>query len=204
MNIRDIEKIARLAMELDIRPEALRRIEQKQMESVGRTEKIPYYNFLFLLARLTDAFKMVELGTLHGGAAAHLAWGGSEGSWLLTIDTNPDAGQWMYGNFNCAGIIKRTGDSLNPNNGILDHLKQMKENNAALADIIFFDTEHTYDHTKKEFNAYRPYMSKDGIMIFDDTKISPEMERFWSEVPEPKIELNFLHSESGFGVHLVE
>lgn len=38
-----------------------------------------------------------------------------------------------------------------------------------LADLIFIDTSHTFDHTTKEIAAYEPILRPGGIMVFHDT-----------------------------------
>lgn len=38
-----------------------------------------------------------------------------------------------------------------------------------LADIVFVDTSHQYEQTKKEIAAYEPIVRPGGIMIFHDT-----------------------------------
>jgi hypothetical protein len=36
------------------------------------------------------------------------------------------------------------------------------------ADIIFCDTQHTFQHTLAEFDAYYPLVARDGLLIFHD------------------------------------
>jgi len=37
------------------------------------------------------------------------------------------------------------------------------------ADLIFVDTSHQYEHTKKEIEIYEPILRPGGIMVFHDT-----------------------------------
>jgi len=48
--------------------------------------------------------------------------------------------------------------------------KQRKIN--PVIDVLFIDTSHTYDHTKKEIAAFFPYLSKNAKVIFHDTNCS--------------------------------
>lgn len=38
-----------------------------------------------------------------------------------------------------------------------------------LADLIFVDTSHIFDHTKREIEVYEPILRPGGIMVFHDT-----------------------------------
>lgn len=40
-----------------------------------------------------------------------------------------------------------------------------------LADVIFVDTSHEYQHTKAELAAWLPRLSPDGVMLFHDTNM---------------------------------
>ena len=199
MQIKDVERIALLSMELDIRPQKLREIEEQQKYILNRAEPIHYYNFLFLLSRVTGASRNVELGTLHGASAWHLGEGHWTGPAVHTIDTDLPVTNTF---------LKRSSDSFGPNVYIHtgDSLKFKPENyfSTLQIDILFADSVHTYEHILAEYNKYRPYMAKDGVMIFDDIHISPEMERFWEELPDPKVDISFLHSETGFGACIIQ
>lgn len=37
------------------------------------------------------------------------------------------------------------------------------------ADLIFIDTSHRYEHTKREIEVYEPILRQGGIMVFHDT-----------------------------------
>jgi predicted O-methyltransferase YrrM len=39
----------------------------------------------------------------------------------------------------------------------------------AKIDVLFIDTSHTYEHTKKEIEVWSKYLSENGVMIFHDT-----------------------------------
>ena len=62
MTIHDIVAIANLSLVLDLRPQCLKDVEERQMESNGRIEPIRYCNFLFLLTRLVQPLNIIELG----------------------------------------------------------------------------------------------------------------------------------------------
>lgn len=38
-----------------------------------------------------------------------------------------------------------------------------------LADLIFFDTSHQFEHTKREIEVFEPILRPGGVMVFHDT-----------------------------------
>jgi cephalosporin hydroxylase len=40
-------------------------------------------------------------------------------------------------------------------------------------DIVFIDTSHLYAHTQFEIRTFAPLLSKDGMLIFHDSNMSP-------------------------------
>ena len=92
---------------------------------------------------------------------------------------------------NCVGVdlFEDTfyNDNLNQNK-IYSNLEQLNKNNNTIKlikgnsnsmrvidqvkehtyDVIFIDGDHTYDGVKNDFVNYYPYLSKHGVMVFDD------------------------------------
>lgn len=66
-------------------------------------------------------------------------------------------------------------------------------------DILFIDTVHTYEATRKEYAAWQPALSEGAVVMFDDLT-RPGMPRFWDELAEPKLRIDNLHDGAGFGV----
>ena len=79
-------------------------------------------------------------------------------------------------------------------------------------DILFIDTDHTYQRTMNEFNAWKPFLSPKAVVCFDDIlRHHPNdlksMEDAWDDVKGQKIRLDHLHDGSyphggGFGVYV--
>jgi predicted O-methyltransferase YrrM len=46
-----------------------------------------------------------------------------------------------------------------------------RRNLPAVADVIFIDTSHEYQHTKAELAAWVPRLAPDGVMLFHDTNM---------------------------------
>ena len=187
MTIHDIVAIANLSLVLDLRPKSLKDVEKKQMESNGRIEPIRYCNFLFLLTRLVQPLNIIELGTLHGTSTAHLAYGYPRAH-VFTVDIQEFETDFLPGCYT-PNIHRIKNDSLSGFTALFPQ---------AEADIVFFDSEHSYAHSCAEYGIYKNLTRPGGILIFDDVDLSDEMKQFWSEIPEPKINLPSLH-ETGFG-----
>ena len=65
-------------------------------------------------------------------------------------------------------------------------------------DLIFFDTIHTYDQVKAEFELYKDKLSDGCIVLIDDTKLN-DKGRFFDEITYEKYNLDLLcHNVSGF------
>ena len=48
--------------------------------------------------------------------------------------------------------------------------------------MVFFDGNHTYDHTLEYFEMCIPKTTNESIFIFDDIHWSAEMERLWDRI----------------------
>lgn len=53
-------------------------------------------------------------------------------------------------------------------------------------DYLFIDGDHTYEGVKKDFELYKQFVKKDGIVIFHDivphTSSSCKVDEFWNEI----------------------
>lgn len=66
-------------------------------------------------------------------------------------------------------------------------------------DLIFFDTIHTYQQVKSEFDLYKNKMNDGCIILIDDIKLN-DKGRFFDEVDLEKYDISDLcHNISGFG-----
>ncbi len=155
----------------------------------------PYYRFLKVLAQNIHPKLSVELGVCGGGGSLHLAMGWFEGQ-VIGIDNQDDHRENIdyilnkYRNFNY-----RIGDSVDLSHEIKQHFGQV--------DILFIDTIHEYQRTWNEYNAWKPYLSDNAVVCFDDL-FRPGMGDFWDELEGNKLRLDFLHDGAenggGFGV----
>lgn len=143
--------------------------------------------FLFHLARIFQPKVMIELGVYKGASTCQLAKGNPNGH-VYGIDKTMEKIPDVIFDIPNITIINK------------DSLKAYKD--VPPADLIYFDSLHTYDHTKAEFEKYKT--NPLAILVFDD--IGPDsidrdsMNKFWDEIDLPKIELPHIHGSHGFGV----
>ena len=144
-----------------------------------------YLRFLYEFAKKYEPSFMLETGTDRGRSAAHLALGNPKGM-VYTVDIDPA----------CAR---------NVNELLIDNISASTEDSLIagkdlppIVELLFIDSEHTYEHAKAEWELFRPKIVKGGIAFFDDIALNDGMKRFWQEISEPKLDLSHLHY-SGFG-----
>jgi len=183
----DLDIIARFARSLrklpDDRPKWL------QAEVDEGDDVAHYYRFLYEYAKAERPSAMLETGTRHGHSAAHLAVGNPAGR-VLTLDIDPSAKAEMEA-IKLPNVEAMTSDSVLA----ADHVAKAMPT----LDLLFIDSAHFYGLASSEFRVYRPRLRHGAIIILDDIRINPEMERFWASVEDPKVDLGFLHY-MGFGV----
>ena len=147
-----------------------------------------YYRLLFEYVRVTNAKTAMETGTFRGASALHLASGAPEIR-VLTVDVDPGAKNIVdaLARPNIDAVVARS----------VDIVEYVKEKYAPL-DVLFLDSDHTYETVSAEWKTYRPLLKVGGAAFFDDIHMNPGMDRFWNEITDPKIDLSPLHVK-GFG-----
>jgi predicted O-methyltransferase YrrM len=67
-------------------------------------------------------------------------------------------------------------------------------------DLLFVDTNHTYRQVSGEWERFKPLLAKGAIVLFDDIHLNADMERFWEELHEQKLDTGSLYHQSGLGL----
>lgn len=194
MDIQGVSRIAELvqSVAVDGRPEWLERMRDTDPPLAL------YYRFLYELSKAMQPKWILETGTRLGMSAAQLAVGCPSAK-VITLDIDPHSKNRFSDDPNLktlSNVIPITADSRKAMSLFPAECKQF--------DLIYLDSDHTYDVVAPEFRIYREMLAPGGVMVFDDITLNPEMRRFWAEVPSPKAELNFLHRlcGAGFGAHV--
>lgn len=148
-----------------------------------------YYWFLYKLAWFGWPALMVELGTYKGYGAASMIFGNPSARVISMdiedfVENHPDR---VIG-----GIDYWHCNSCHPEYDLKD------------IGILFIDTLHDGKMCLDEFNFYKDRMHQNGIVLFDDIYLNPEMKKFWDEFKPNGIKMELpLHGEAGFGLVLL-
>ena len=135
--------------------------EQARKEPIYPDDRFPpslYYRFLKVLAQEMKPRLAVELGVCGGGGSLHMAMTGCK---TIGVDY-----QWDHED-NVNHIIENYKNfEFMLSDSIAAAPKIM--NKYGKIDLLFIDTDHTYQRTVDEFNAYKPFLADNAIVCFDD------------------------------------
>lgn len=148
----------------------------------------PYYYFMHLAAFAVSGVA-VELGVESGRGCHAISLAGKR---VFGIDTNRlstiDALQVLFPKF----VFLQQ-----PSMPVPDSISNIS--------LLHIDTEHSYAMAKAEFEAYKPYLAKKAIVIFDDLHaMENDVLRYFMELPYPKIHDDRMHPQTGWGVLLYD
>ena len=160
-----------------------------------------YYRFLAGLVRSQRMTRILEIGTHFGGSIMSMSRGlkkrDMDKSKLVTVDIerkNQD-GFREY-----PRIERITGDSLDKN-----VIKKVAGHFERPIDLIYIDSLHEYDHTRKSIDVYAGRLNPRYVAL-DDIRQCDPMARLWSDLAREFKENAFDASDvtirkgAGFGV----
>lgn len=119
---------------------------------------------LTLLTRLTGARSAIEIGTLGGYSAAHIARGLGEGGRLVTIDVDAHAVAVARENLAAAGLGDRVRCEVGAAAEVLPRIAA--ELGPQSVDLIFLDADKTA--YASYWTDLRPLMAEGGLLIADN------------------------------------
>ncbi|MEA1898211.1 MAG: class I SAM-dependent methyltransferase [Bacteroidota bacterium] len=162
-------------------PGAGSRIKRKSSRSIGeivRTSSTQrkYGELLFKLVREFMPGNIIEIGTSLGLGSMYLATGNSKGQ-VHTIEGAEPLYQLAKSNFEMAGF-----ENIHIYNDLFSDGLTRLERCVGNFDMVFFDGNHTYNHTLEYFEMCIPKTTNESIFIFDDIHWSAEMERLWDRI----------------------
>jgi predicted O-methyltransferase YrrM len=166
-----------------------------------------YYRFFYHLTKMLKPAVIVELGSWQGTSAAHFAAGCSD-SKVITVDHHTDPGDegnkimtqhaankfdnmvYLQG-WTCDEIYKEEKD-IHATKGENAFPKVVKELDGAKIDLLFIDSWHVYHQAVRDWEAYKPLLNDDALVIVDDVlKGTPGsaidgIRQFWDELKGEK------------------
>ena len=157
-----------------------RRVESKVCEVCRSASKSPMWcRLLFSLVREFKPDLCLELGTSIGISACYLgsALGINKKGKIITLEGSDSLASLADANFKSLGINRvelvkgRFNDTLSQ---ILNHQKSI--------DFAFIDGHHDEQATFEYFLQILPFLTDDGLMVFDDISWSKGMERAWRKI----------------------
>ena len=144
-------------------------LHSRTKRNIGETE---YYRFLAGFARVTQAMRILEIGTHYGGSIKALARGADSKASLVTVDLKLHNQEGFSG---CTNIHRVRGDSLAPAT-IVEVSKWM----AGPIDLMYIDSLHTYDAVMANISEYA-HLNPEFIVL-DDIHINETMDKAWEEL----------------------
>ncbi|MCC6447019.1 MAG: class I SAM-dependent methyltransferase [Armatimonadetes bacterium] len=151
-----------------------------------------YYRYLYTLVRILQPGRILELGTQSGLSALCMLSALPEAGRLITVDSRPASGYCLRPFRSDPRLHQVIGNDLD--RAIYGDL------DLAGLDVLFIDTEHTYTQATQEWCLYRPCLRPGAIVVCDDIHLNPGMERFWRELPAPKLDTGDAIHASGWGL----
>ncbi len=176
--------------------EFISHLQQGDLDSITDKENCGYYQFLACLVKELNPKQIVELGGSWGASALMMASELKQGKiWTITKDEGGIEFGYLKEGFPMINRI--VGDDLK----LESWPKKLKWEKKQ---IIFIDTDHTYDQVKAELELYLPLIPEGCVILFDDIHLSPDMERIWDEVDKvyklKKLDISNPCHYSGFGM----
>jgi len=160
-----------------------------------------YYFFLAGFVKLEKLTRILEIGTNYGGSIMSISKGLHENdiadSRLVTVDIIHKNEEILK---EYPHIKRIKGDSLDE-----DVVKKTVEFFDKEIDLIYIDSVHEYEHTRKNINVYAGKLNPHYV-ILDDIRQCDDMKRLWSELKEEFEDNAFDASDisirkgAGFGV----
>lgn len=142
-----------------------------------------YYRWLEEFVGIVYPKTVVELGTFEGGSTLYILKSLPEDSKLISIDTEN-----RFTSYD-PRLTLVIGDDLS------NEVWEQVPNNI---DILFIDTNHTFEHFTKEITKYQEKFASTCYVVLDDINL-PDMAGVWDSITVPKYDISQYHG-SGFGL----
>lgn len=132
-----------------------------------------FCNFLFRLCEYYQPSTIIELGTSFGIATLYLADSTSVKK-VFTVEGCPATAKIAQQNFSSAGLEK-IDLQITEFDAFIQNWKSKNQS----IDLLYVDGNHQFAPTVRYYEELAPLISKNGIVIFDDIHLSPQMTAAW-------------------------
>ena len=160
---------------------------------INSSGKEGYFPWLSGIVKEYDAKIILELGNRYGCSTIALFSGMNEDQQLISVDIVKDQRYLPdkiieSNNFKCV-----IGDCLD--------LTIYQEKLPVDIDIMWSDTEHSFEQIQTEFGVYENLLADEALIIVDDIKLNDKF-LFFEKWRYKKNELSKICHENGFGIFL--
>ncbi len=120
---------------------------------------------------------VVELGTRGGvSTSALLAGVEVQGGRVVSVDIDPLCGETFDGHPQWEFLPMSSVDDNAPQLVLSSHIeKNGLVDDIAFIDLLFIDTDHTYEQLKTELDVWEPFVKRGGLIVMHDVETFPEM-----------------------------
>lgn len=146
---------------------------------------------------------VVELGTRGGiSTSALLAGVEVQGGKVFSIDIDPLCGETFDGHPQWEFLAMSSADDNAPQLVLSSHIeKNGFVDDIAFIDLLFIDTDHTYEQLKNELDIWEPFVKRGGMIVMHDVLTFPEMRKAAEEFcAEWKLKFEVRQGSNGLGV----
>jgi predicted O-methyltransferase YrrM len=155
------------------------RIIKDIAKNAGRNEK--YGKLLFKIIDHYKYINLLELGTSLGLGSSYMAKSNSDAT-LTTIEGSKNIAAIASQNFKSIQI-----ENIEQKIGNFDaNLEAICKQSTSPFDLIFVDGNHRKEPTINYYHILKKYISKSGMIIFDDIHWSEGMLEAWKEIKNDK------------------
>lgn len=183
------------------------RTVQQLRDDFEIVQNIEEFEELLLYVNKIKPSFIIEIGTERGGSLQ--AWNDVLGKngYLIGIDLS-DTVRWDKFKKSCSlKFIEGDSSSEKTINEVYDYMNK-HHHCPSHVDFLFLDGDHTYEGVKKDFEAYKGLVRKNGLIAFHDINISISgldgVTKLWFELRK-QYKNKTIHSRvNGIGIGIIQ
>jgi len=173
----------------------------QEIKNSGWNSEPEVARFIGDLVYSVAAVKVLETGSYVGFGSAHLA------NALCNVGNEPNL-YIVESNRKLLEITKRNLERLSLDKVLVHFLEGISWDHNVLKsvpnelDVIFLDSDHSYNGVKKELDSYLPRLAPQGLVVVHDSIMWPGVRRAIVELPAKYARMTFATSH-GCGVSVI-